>query len=184
MALGSATSPFKRTQAQVNALKYADPAYNPNANFTPQFGGESAPLPTGATGQMRVGGQGGTGQTQNTNVTAMTPNRGTVVNRIGGTGGTGMPVNKGMAPLERATFQDPFRGTNVMPVGGTGPGSALDKLPGYVEDYLREQEYNNSSDRTGARQRAMATPSGAPGIGGTGGVIDPRKAALNGYRDQ
>ncbi len=171
---------------------------------TPSATGAAA-LPGGASGQMRVGGQGSTGQAENRAVTALTPTRGKMVNRIGGNGGPGLPENKGIAPLGKATgttLYDPYRSTTVMPAGGTGPGSALDKLPGYVEDYLQETDKTggvrpgampemNAVEAARARQRAMATPSGAPGIGGTGGNqevpriepgLDPRKAALNAYR--
>ncbi len=162
---------------------YPLPPPPPPTTFGDEFGG---------AGQFRVGGQGGTGQLQNTGVTAMTPNRATVVNRIGGTGGTGMPVNKGMAPLAGAI--NPYAEQADMMIGGRGPGSAIDKLPGYVDEFVQSNDKTggvrpgvgpemNAVEAERARQRAMATPSGAPGIGGTGGsALDPRQAALNGYR--
>ncbi len=188
-----AYSPFKRTQSTLDKMMAADPAYNPNANFQTGFGGGESDW-SGATGQVRVGGNGGTGQAPNSALQQLTPDAARYVTRVGGNGGTGLPPNRGMAPLATATQYTPYAEQADMMAGGRGPGSAIGKLPGYMADYAAETDHTggvrpgavppmNAVEDARARQRAMATPSGAPGIGGTGGVIDPRKAALNGYRD-
>ncbi len=182
---------FKRTPAQLKKLRDADPAYNPNANFKTSFGGGESDW-SGATGQVRTGGNGGTGLAPNTTLQQLTPDAGKYVMRVGGNGGTGLPANRGMPSLEKAV--NPYADQAVMMAGGRGPGSAIGKLPGYMEDYAAEADKTggvrpgaippmNAVEDARARNRVMATPSGAPGIGGTGGSagLDPRRAALNAY---